>query len=326
MKKILVVAIIFVVALGIYFKISKKPVQTKLQKITIMMPFTPDISYAAYYAAKYNGYYKNEGLDVDFQYSTKGSVGPIEQLAAGKVDIIHTSTDALIMSRSKNIDLIAVYPISPANLFYIVSNKDKNITKPADLIGKKVGVISSASSGYLNLSIISSLSKLDIKGINIVQVGTSIVPAFLEGKIDAAAVFLVEKYFIEQENPDLNIIKAADYSNVSNNHLIVMNKLLKNNSGLVNKFIIATKKGVEYVLQNPKETVNIYSSLYPEAKSQSKLNLDLLKVLVQVHYFDTSPPYTVSDWQKSQNLLFSTGLITKKTDVSSMFTNKFIPK
>lgn len=79
MKKILIVAFIIVVLLLVtIFLTSSNPLNQ--QKVVVIMPFIPQIQWAAYYAALYNGYYKEEGLDIEIQYSTRGSAGPIEQL------------------------------------------------------------------------------------------------------------------------------------------------------------------------------------------------------------------------------------------------------
>ena len=184
MKKILVVAILFIILALVFVKTLKKPVEKKLQKVTVMVNNTPSVSWIPYYTAINKKYYQDEGLDVTMQYSTKGNAGPIEQIVGGKVDFIQTGKESIIMAREKGVDIVSVYPITPANVYYIVSEKNKNITKPADLIGKKVGLISSASGAYINLLVILNLEKIDKNDVEIVQAGTTVVTGFLEKKYD----------------------------------------------------------------------------------------------------------------------------------------------
>lgn len=315
-------------ALGIYLKITKKTTSTKLQKLTLTMPFIPEIQWAAYYTTLKQGYYKNEGLNVEMQYSNKGNTGAIEQLVAGKADIILTGEDGVIMARSKGLDVVSVYPIEPTNVYYILSEKSKNITKPADLIGKKIGLISSASGAYTNLLAILSLNNIDKNKVEIIQAGTSIVPAFLEKKFDVASVHLSQTLLIKEKMPDLNIIKASDYSDISRGHIAVMGKLIKNDPELIMKFLRATKKGLEYAVNHPNEAVDAYISFYPDAKSQRVESQNLWNAFIDVHHYKTSLPglEKAQNFQKSQDVLFNTNIITKKTDVATMFTNKFIPK
>ena len=331
MKKIIIIVIILIViSLGVFIKFvyNKPTAEPEMQKVTIMMPFISQVQWAAYYTAEYKGYYKDEGLDVEIQYSTKGGSGPIEQLVGGNVDFILANEDSVIMARAKDLDIVSIYPIEPTNVFYIVSDKDKNINKPSDLVGKKVGVISSASGGYTNLLAILNLSNVKAEDVEIVQAGTSIVPAFLEGKFDAAAIHLSQKLLIEQETPNLNVINAYDYTNVSSGHVVVTKNLIENNPELIKKFLIATKKGLEYAINNSEEAVEIYITLNPDAESERQVSQDLWNAFIENYHYKTGIPKfeLLQDWQASQDLLYEIGMIAKKTDVSEMYTNEFIPK
>lgn len=326
--------IILVILTSIFYKRfsivapEQTPTKPELEKVTIMMPFISQIQWAAYYTAKSKGYYQDEGLDVKIQYSTKGAAGPIEQLIGGKIDFILTTEDSVILARAKDLDIVAVYPIEPTNVFYIVSEKNKNITKPTDLVGKKVGLISSASSAYANLLAILQLSKIDKNKLEIVQAGTSVVPAFLEKKFDAAAIHLSQKLLIKEKSPNLNIINASDYTNISRGHIATTGSLVKNNPELIKKFLRATKKGLEYVVNNPEEAVNIYISFNPDAESQRKISQDLWNAFIEEYHYKTGLPglELPQDWQKSQDISYDVGLITKKTDISEMYTNEFVPQ
>jgi len=331
MKKLkIIITILIIISLGIFirFLYKKPPAEPEMQKVTVMVPFIPQIQWAAYYTAKNNGYYKEEGLDVEIQYSTKGSAGPIEQLIGRKVDFILTDRESAIMARSRDLDIVAVYPIELTNVFYVLSEKNKNITKPSDLIGKKVGLISSASGAYSNLLVILHLSNIDINDIEIVQAGTAVVPAFLEGKFDATAVHLSQKLLIEEKIPNLNIINASDYTDMSSGHIVVNGNLVESNPELIKKFLRATKKGLEYASKNPNEAVEIYISFFPDAESKRKISQDLWNAFIkEYHYEERIPGFeSPQDWQKSCNLLYDIGIITKKTNISEMYTNEFVPK
>ncbi len=328
MKKIFVVAIILLVLAGLLIKTPKKPVEKKLQKVTIVMPFIQSVQWTSYYTALKKGFYKDEGIDLDIQYSTKGNAGSVEQLVGGRTDFIHTGEETIIMSRSKNLDIVSIYPIEPTNVYYILSEKNKNIVKPADLIGKKIGVISFGSGTYNNLLAILNLSKIDKNKVEIIQAGTSQVTAFLEGKFDAVSIHLASKPKVEDKIPDLNIINASDYSDIGRGHIATSSKLINSNPELIKKFLRATKKGLEYAASHQEEAIDIYNGVNPDAVSQKKVSLKIWSELVKEHHYkDGLPGIDKSqNWQKSQDVLFNIGLVTKKTDVSSMFTNKFIPK
>lgn len=333
MKKFTIIIVILIIVLLFVF-IKKFPYDKQdneppeLQKITIMMPFIPQVQWSAYYTAKHNEYYKDEGLDVEIQYTTKGNAGPIEQLVGGNVDFILTARDTIITARSKDLDIVAVYPIETTNLFYIVSEEDKNITKPSDLIGKKVGIISSASGAYANLLVILHLSNININDIEIVQAGTAVVPAFLEGEFEAVAIHLSQKLLIEEKIPNLNIINASDYTDMSTGHIAVNRDLAESDPELIKKFLRATKRGIVYATNNPSEAVEIYIGFYPEAEIKREVSQDLWNTFISEYNYDKSIPTLESseDWQATQDFLYDIGIITKKTSVSEMYTNDFFEK
>lgn len=328
MKKILLVVIIFIILALLSIKTPKKPVEKKLQKVTVIMPYLPIVEWSAYYTAKNKGYYQDEGLDVDIKYSTKGSSGTIEQLVGGKVDFAHTGEEAIVIARSKGIKIVSVYPIEPENVYYIISEKNKNISKPEDLVGKKIGVLFIGSSTYNNLLVVLHSAGLNKDDVEIIQAGPSYVTAFLEGKFDATSIHLSEMLLVKEKMPDLNIINASDYSEISRSHIAVRQGLIEDNPELVKKFLKATKKGLEYAVKHPEEAVDMYISLNPDAKSQKKSDLSFWNALIKAYHFDKNLPglEKSENWKKSQDMMFDIGLITKKTDVSAMFTNKFIPK
>lgn len=328
MKKILLVAIIFIVLTLLFIKIPKKPVEQKLQKVTMMVPFLPTVSWSPYYAALNKGYYKDEGLEVDLQFTPKGNAGSVEQLIGKKVDIIDTGEESLIMSRSKGSKIVAIYPMEPVNVYYIISEKDKNIVKPADLIGKKIGVSSFGSGTYFNIQAILKAENIDKNQVEIIDAGNTLVAAFFENKFDAVSVHLNMRVPIESKSPNLNVIKASDYSGISRGHIATTEDFIKNNPVLIEKFLRATKKGLEYAVKHPEEAVDIYIGLFPEAKANRTNSLNGWKAQIKEFQYDKSLPYKEKgeDWKASQEMMFNIGLITKKTDVSAMFTNKFIPK
>ena len=85
---------------------------------------------------------------------------------------------------------------------------------------------------------------------------------------------------------------------------------------------------MEYSIKNPLEAIEIYIGVNPDAASQKKVSQDLWNLTIQEQGFNKNLPGAnkLDDWKKSQDVLFDSGLVTKKTDVAAMFTNKFIQK
>ncbi|MCC9625722.1 ABC transporter substrate-binding protein [Thalassospira sp. MA62] len=95
---------------------------------------------APYILAKKNGYFADEGLDVTID-SGNGSVGAITRVASGAYDVSLADINSLVEFNATNPDramksIFMVYDRPPFSLFML---KSSGITKPEDLIGKKLG-------------------------------------------------------------------------------------------------------------------------------------------------------------------------------------------
>jgi NitT/TauT family transport system substrate-binding protein len=324
----LVLILIIIILLAIAGFLYYEPAEPRLQEVTVMMPFIPQVQWAAYYTAIHNGYYEDEGLDVSIEYSTRGGAGPIEQLVGGNVEFVLTDADSIVMAKSRGVDLVAVYAIEPTNVFYILSEKDKNITTPADLAGKSVGVISSASGAYSNLLLILYLSNMGIDDVEVIHAGTAVVPSFLERKFDAVGAHLSQKLLIEDEGLDLNVINAYDYSDIATGHIAVTRDMIESNPELISRFLRATKRGIEYATNNPEEAVEIYIKLNPDAESKRNVSQKLWNAFIENYRYAEGISGTESHqfWEELQDLLYNVGMIAEKTELSEIYTNEFVPQ
>lgn len=98
----------------------------------------PELSNLIWIADK-QGYFKDEGLNVEITQETNG-VAAQEKVAAGNADIA-TDSDFGFVSDSFTLDNLRILAsIDQAQVVDIVARKDSGINIPSDLIGKKVGL------------------------------------------------------------------------------------------------------------------------------------------------------------------------------------------
>ena len=87
------------------------------------------------------GFFKAMGIDLGYVPGTGGG-SAITNMLSGAADIAFTDPASFYQAIDKGEKLIAIYNIYPQNVFNVVSPKSRNITKPSDLKGKKIGVYS----------------------------------------------------------------------------------------------------------------------------------------------------------------------------------------
>src|SRR5881397_1193215 len=110
----------------------------KLTPVKLQLQWYAQAQFAGYYAAVAKGYYKDEGLDVSIVEGSADIV-PIDSLTAGDVDYAISWVPKVLGSIEAGAKVTDVAQIFERSATTQISFKDKGITSPADLKGKKVG-------------------------------------------------------------------------------------------------------------------------------------------------------------------------------------------
>jgi ABC-type nitrate/sulfonate/bicarbonate transport system substrate-binding protein len=88
------------------------------------------------YAAEEFGWFKAEGIDFEFKPG-QGGGDALKHVLAGNADIAMANVEAMLFAMEQGAKLVSVYDVYPQNVFNVVSLKKSNVTKPADLKGKR---------------------------------------------------------------------------------------------------------------------------------------------------------------------------------------------
>ena len=169
--------------------------------------------FAGYFAAQDQGFYADQCLDVTI---VEGGVDivPQTELANGNVDFAISWVSKALASREAGADIVNIAQVFQRSGTLQVSFKDKNITKPEDFKGKKIG-----NWGYGNeFEIFAALTKAGLdpaKDVSLVQQQFDMV-GLLSGDIDAAEAMTYNEYaqVLEAKNPATGALYTADDFNV----------------------------------------------------------------------------------------------------------------
>ena len=324
----LAVLIVAVIGIGFY---GGNTETSKMEKVTVMMPFVMCSEWTAFYTAINNGYYADEGLDVTMLYTSEGSFGSVKQVAAGKTTFGYAGGDSVILGRSKDLPIVAVYQHEHSDLFSIITKADSSITEPADLDGKTIAMPGPGSPPDIAAKAILKNVGVDHNNVSFVPVGAALVPTLLGNKADAIAGYIIHELILEGEGTDIRVWYAKDYgANFAGLSTITNEKTLKENPELVKKFVRATDKGFKYAMKHPEEAVDAYiKNFNPDAEKARDIELAYWERLTnEVYQPDKYKPgqFNKDQWTMTQDTLFDLGMITKKTPVSEMYTDEFVPK
>ncbi len=295
-----------------------------LTPVTVVMGYIPDIQFAPFYVAQSKGFFAAQGLNVKFQWGFE--VDGMKLLGVGQADFAMLGGDQVIQARAQNIPLVYVanyynaYPIS------VFSLKEKNITTPKDLIGKKVGLPAfwgASYTGWRALLYAAGIKESDIKTQDI---GFTQAAAVTQGVVDAAVGYSNnDPVKVQIVGKEINVIPVSDYSRLVGMGLVTNEKTIAERRPIVQKMVTALLQAVKYTIENPDDALAISLQQLPEAGGTNlpttrAVLAATIKLWTNPHLGYVDP----ADWTASAKFMQDAGFIQTSIDVTKAYTNAFI--
>ena len=242
MKKIIVAICLFCIGIGVM----------QAQRIVFTPQWTPQSQFAGYYVAQEKGFYKDAGVEVDFQHPSV-SYSALNRLLEGSSDMITQQLTQALIAVNRGIPLVHVLQTSQQNAMVVVTRAD-SIRTFQDLKKKKVGVW---KVGFGDLAyIMNTEQRLGIKWVPFLE-GTNL---FLSGAIDATLAMSYNEYLQIKVSghEDKPVIRFADTEyDYPEDGLYVSVDFYRRYPEKVKAFAEASRKGWEWAHEHPEETLDI---------------------------------------------------------------------
>jgi len=299
----------------------------KLEKVKIVLDWTPNTNHTGLYVAEEKGYYEDEGLDVEIMLPGESSA---EQLvASGNAHFGISYQEGITEARIQGVPIVSIAAIIQHNTSGFASLKEKNITTPKDFEGKTYG----GWGAPVEKAVITSLMKqvdADVDKVNIVNIGDADFFTASKRDIDFAWIYYgwtgVEA---ELRNEPINMVYLTDYSEKLDYYTPVIatsEKMINDHPETIQKFMNAVAKGYEFSIEKPEEAANILIKAVPE------LDPELVKASqkwLSPKYKDDASRWgeqKLEVWENYAGWMYENGLLEKELDSEKAFTNDFLPK
>ncbi len=303
---------------------SLTPAAKELRQVRLGVGYIPDVQFVPFYVAQKKGFYATEGLELVIEYGFENDF--VALAAQGQREFAIASGDQVILARGQGLPIIYVmkwyqrYPVA------LMATADKGIAKPADLVGKKVGLPGLFGASFIGWKALAYAAKLDENTVKLEEIGFTQTAAVQQGKVDAAMVYIAnEPNQLRDQGIEVKVIEVSDYIDLVSNGLVVGEKLMNDDPDLVQRMVRATLRGVQATIANPDEAFSIARQVIPEitdekAPTQRKVLTDSIK-LWQSDKLGLSSPQA---WAASVDFMFKTGLLKKELQPETLYSNKFV--
>ncbi|HET7182516.1 MAG TPA: ABC transporter substrate-binding protein [Candidatus Limnocylindrales bacterium] len=242
--------------------------------VKLQLQWVTQAQFAGYYAALDQGYYKDAGLDLQILIGGP-QVNNVQVVASGGADIGVAWLPNMLRSRegasgTAGTDLVSISQIFARSGTRMVSFKEKNITTPASMGGKKIG----SWLGGNEPELFAALTKagLDPAKENIIQQNFD-MSGLLGGDLDVAQAMIYNEYaqVLEAKNPATGALYTpADFNIIDFNDPTVGTAMLQDqlfasaawlakpgNSDIATKFLTASYRGWIYCRDNAQKCVDL---------------------------------------------------------------------
>ncbi len=303
------------------------PATAALTPVKLGVGFIPSVQFAPFYVGIEKGFFAEEGIDLQLAHGFENDY--LKLVGVDEVQFMVGSGDQVVLGRGQGLPVryvMAWYTRYPVVVF---AKDAAQITVPADLRGKRIGLPGLFGANYVALRGILAAGGLSEQDVTLESIGFTQAAAISEGRVDAAVDYAVNgPVILGLAGESTTQIGLDDYLAIPSNGLVTNEQTLTDRPELVAAMVRATLRAVAYTLANPDEAFAIALKFVPEAGGENEP--------ANRAVFDASLPYwttpagrmpgasDLAAWETAAAFMQEVGLTDTMTPAAEHFTNEFV--
>ncbi len=286
-----------------------------MDKISLILDWFINPDHGPILIAQENGYFAEQSLEVEIVPPADPSVPP-KIVAAGEADLAISYQPQLHLQVAENLPVIRVGTLVATPLNCLLVLEDGPIKSIADLAGRKIGF----SVAGVEEAVLAALLRphgLEIQDVELVNVNWSLSPSLMSKQVDAV-IGAYRNFELNQMKLE-NILGKCFYVEEEGlppyDELIYIANPNTMDKVKIRRFIKAVEKGVQYIVNHPEESWQIFASTSPE----------LNDALNRLAWFDTLPRFAlrpaaldIGRYQDMDRFFLDSGLISKPNPIDRL--------
>lgn len=282
------------------------------EKVKLILDWFPNPNHAPIFVAQQQGFFKDEGLDIDIIGPADPS-DPPKLVAAKQADIAISYQPHLLLQQEQHLPLVRIATLIDKPLNCLTVNADSDIKNITDLKGKKIGYSMGGTDSAM-LKVMLAKNGVQLSDVELINVHYNLTQALMSRKVDAT-IGMARNFEITQMALMHRLARTffpENYGVPSYDELL----FVVNRDSIHDKrfaaFAKALQRGVDYLLQHPEQTWQTFAKEHPELNNELNRRawFDTLK------YFAHHPAQLDKNrYQKFAQFMFDNGLIKKIPNV-----------
>jgi NitT/TauT family transport system substrate-binding protein len=301
----------------------------RLDKITVAGWSKPITEITPLLVEQDKGFYKAQGIDLGFVPGA-GSADAIRNILSGQADVAFADPGSFFAALDKGEKLRAIYDIYPQNVFNVVSLKGSNITKPADLKGRKIGVYSLASGTRQALQVLLHSAGLTESDVTVVVTGPLNFAPLMQGQVDATAATDTGLAIGRRRGlPEVNVLQAGAVLPVSSDLFVVREDVYRGRREALRRFLRAYRDAAAWMIAQPQEAAQLAAKRALDGTDVS-MNLEIIRLRNAASVSDLTRAHglgamDVASLQAAADTYRKLGLVDQPIDVRKVVSQDLLP-
>ena len=298
-----------------------------LEDVTVILDYVANTNHTGMYVALEQGYYEEQGLNVNIVEPTEGATATLVAVGKGDFGISYQEDVTIALASEDPLPIRAIAALIQHNTSGFATYADKDITSVKDFEGKTyAGWGGPGESAVLNA--VMTQAGADFSKLNIV---TSDGAGFAALKDQVDIMWFFEAWdnvkceladFPINYTPVRDLDERLDYYTPV---IIASEETLEQKPEMVRRFLAATEKGYLYAIENPEESAEILHKYTPDYDMEL---LSRSQAYLTDKYMEDSETWgTMKDsvWDNYTDFMVEYGVIDKDIPAADCYTNEFLP-
>ena len=320
---------VILITLGMALALSAcggpSPQNGSLTHIRLPMGYIANIQYAPFYVAVEKGYFKDAGIELEFDY--KFETDGVALVGAGELPFAVVSGEQVLLARAQGLPVTYVtawyqqFPVS------VIARSDLGVLIPQDLNGKKIGLPGLFGANYVGLRALLFEAKMSESDVTLDAIGFNQVDLMAVGQHNIIVGYAAnEPIQLRARGIAVTEIRVAEYVQLASNGILASEEVIAENPELVRAFVGAFLKGLSDTIGNPDEAFSISESYIPNFSDlDTEVQKEVLETSIEQWRAERLGYSDPQAWENMQDVLLDMDLISEPLDLNKAFTNEFIP-
>jgi NitT/TauT family transport system substrate-binding protein len=285
----------------------------------------PAITTVGAYFALENGFFKEEGLDVEI-IPYNGAVMAVRALLSRDAEIVMTGGDTAFLAQANGAPIkIISSPVSKGTDSVVA---DRSIETFKDLSGKQYAIANPGDTSHVTAKILAERNGISPDSIEFVAIGgpADRARALLSQKVNASTmtILILQPILEAIDKGEVKVLTtlSKEFPDLPLAYNITRDDVVKDQGPLVTKFLKAEIKGYRWAAQNPEQAATIAEKYIKEVPHE--LMTRGFKGLLELGVYGLDGGVTTEGIDRTQKLLVDLGALRRTVPAAEVLNTSFV--